>query len=490
MGEIYPDASGPLTVTTGYNLLGRPTQIAYPAIGDVPGFTVEYSYDALGHRDVVTDATGTTTYDYDALYQPLGIAAPTGAAHYTHNAAGQRANLVYPGGEVVTYTHDAAGRLHTVSDWAGGVTVYTYTAAGRLSGMQLPNGVTTQYGYDTAGRLVELAHRDESGGLLARYEYTLDGLGNRVVVTETVTEPEPEPGSPPPAPTGLTAIVLHPPKGAVLLSWHPRQPEAGVTYNVYRSWSVPVPLGAAQRIATGLEVGNYEDRKGGLGMYYVVTAENEWGESGPSNTARAESGEPEPPEPPYPPKDAMQDTGRRAYDRRAYDRAAQLTHTITYTYDPLNRLVAAAYSTGEQFAYGYDEVGNRTVLTDTKGIHVYEYDAANRLTSVDGVTYTWDARGNLTHDGTFTYTYNSAGRLVRAESITATLVYTYNAAGLRVAQSVDGDETEFSWDTALPLAQAMATSDGAIYIYGLDLIAQQQSNAWQYTLGDSLGSVR
>ena len=61
-------------------------------------------------------------------------------------------------------------------------------------------------------------------------------------------------------------------------------------------------------------------------------------------------------------------------------------------------------------------MGNRTVMTDTKGIHVYEYDTANRLTSVDGVAYTWDARGNLLSDGTFTYTYNAAGWLVRCVS--------------------------------------------------------------------------
>jgi RHS repeat-associated protein len=48
----------------------------------------------------------------------------------------------------------------------------------------------------------------------------------------------------------------------------------------------------------------------------------------------------------------------------------------------------------------------------------------------------------------------------------------------------------FSWDTASSLPQALATSAGAIYLYGLDLVAQQQSNAWQYPLGDSLGSVR
>jgi len=136
------------------------------------------------------------------------------------------------------------------------------------------------------------------------------------------------------------------------------------------------------------------------------------------------------------------------------------TRTITYTYDPLNRLTGADYRsteltagpTGESFAYQYDAVGNRTVMTDATGVTTYTYDAANRLTSVGDVSYTWDARGNLVSDGTFTYTYNAAGRLVRAESVTVTLVYTYTSAapfdsaqdrlgagtadGLRVAQSV------------------------------------------------------
>ncbi len=123
----------------------------------------------------------------------------------------------------------------------------------------------------------------------------------------------------------------------------------------------------------------------------------------------------------------------------AQSRAIVTIRVITYTYDPLDRLTGAAYSTGEVFEYAYDAVGNRTAMTTTEGTTTYTYDAANRLTSVGGVPYTWDNRGNLTHDGTFTYTYNAARRMVRAQSLTATLVYTYNASGLRVAQSVDGD---------------------------------------------------
>jgi len=86
---------------------------------------------------------------------------------------------------------------------------------------------------------------------------------------------------------------------------------------------------------------------------------------------------------------------------------------ISYTYDPLYRLTAADYSTGEAYAYQYDAVGNREVMTDT-AVHTYAYDAANRLTSIEHPassfqSYTWDDRGNLTHDGVYTYTYRCNG---------------------------------------------------------------------------------
>jgi YD repeat-containing protein len=153
---------------------------------------------------------------------------------------------------------------------------------------------------------------------------------------------------------------------------------------------------------------------------------------------------------------------------------------ITYTYDPLNRLTGAEYSTGESFAYRYDAVGNRTAMTTTEGTTTYAYDAANRLTSVDGVGYTWDARGNLLSDGAFTYAYNAARRMVRAESITATLVYTYNTNGLRVAQSVDGDVTTFAWDwdSAVP---EMLRDGSNLYLVGHDTLGRWDGDEWPTT---------
>jgi YD repeat-containing protein len=119
------------------------------------------------------------------------------------------------------------------------------------------------------------------------------------------------------------------------------------------------------------------------------------------------------------------------------------------------------------------------------------------LTSVDGVAYTWDARGNLTNDGTFTYTYNAAGRLVQAESVTSTLVYTYTAGGLRVGQSVDGDEATYAWDWASgPSAGSgrvlpeMLSEGGNSYLVGHETLGQWNGDEWAYYLPDGLGSVR
>jgi RHS repeat-associated protein len=80
--------------------------------------------------------------------------------------------------------------------------------------------------------------------------------------------------------------------------------------------------------------------------------------------------------------------------------------------------------------------------------------------------------------------------MVRAQSITATVVYTYTADGLRVGQETEGAEMTFAWDPAAGLAQVLATGDGARDVYGLGRIAEVRGGAWAYPLGDALGSVR
>jgi RHS repeat-associated protein len=162
---------------------------------------------------------------------------------------------------------------------------------------------------------------------------------------------------------------------------------------------------------------------------------------------------------------------------------------IDYAYDPLYRLTAADYSTGEFFHYSYDAVGNRLSQDTLAGPNTYGYDIANRLIEVDGVAYTWDANGNLLNDGASTYAYNHANRLVSVMQGADDYEFRYNGLGDRVAQNTPGGEINYALDLEARLTQVLA--DGAnAYLYGAGRIGEEQPGGWQYHLGDALGSVR
>jgi RHS repeat-associated protein len=167
--------------------------------------------------------------------------------------------------------------------------------------------------------------------------------------------------------------------------------------------------------------------------------------------------------------------------------------TLLRAGDSLYRLTGAQYSTGESFAYTYDAVGNRLSLTTGEGVVNYEYDAANRLTSVNGQAYAWDANGNLLDDGLRSYTYDHADRLTQVANGALTTEFAYNGAGDRVAKTVDGVTTDYVLDPAAGLTQVLQdTTDGQTqsYLYGHDLLAQHDSGTWAYHVNDGLGSVR
>jgi RHS repeat-associated protein len=163
--------------------------------------------------------------------------------------------------------------------------------------------------------------------------------------------------------------------------------------------------------------------------------------------------------------------------------------TIDYTYDPLQRLIAADFSTGEFFHYGYDAVGNRLTQDTLAGSNTYAYDIANRLIEVDGVPYAWDDNGNLLDDGLREYAYDHANRLISVEMGADSYGFGYNGLGDRLRQTVNGAAIDHTPDLAAGLTQVLSDGDNA-YLYGLTRIGEQQPEGWQYHLGDALGSSR
>jgi RHS repeat-associated protein len=133
---------------------------------EVEGLRKDYRYDPLGHlTQVQTPDTGTVTYGYDAR--------------------GQRSQLSYPNsGPTLEYAYWPDGQLKVVTDTTA-LASYSYDTVGRLATVSRANGATTAYSYDDADRLIDL-HTTVGGTTRSRFQYTLDRLGQRTAITETL----------------------------------------------------------------------------------------------------------------------------------------------------------------------------------------------------------------------------------------------------------------------------------------------------------------
>jgi RHS repeat-associated protein len=145
-------------------------------------------------------------------------------------------------------------------------------------------------------------------------------------------------------------------------------------------------------------------------------------------------------------------------------------------------------------------------LLRSQGITTYTYDANDRISTAttNGVvtTYTYDANGNTltktTGSETVTYDWDVQNRLISADTNgdgTTDVVNQYDSDGIRVSQTVNGQETRFLIDTNLPYAQVLEeyTPNGTInvsYVHGLDLISQTRQGETFFYHIDGLGSTR
>jgi RHS repeat-associated protein len=162
---------------------------------------------------------------------------------------------------------------------------------------------------------------------------------------------------------------------------------------------------------------------------------------------------------------------------------------VVYDYDSLNRLTAAYYSNDTHYSYTYDAVGNRPLQTIDGQTTSYQYDNANWLTSVGGISYTWDNNGNLLSDGVYTYTYDYDNRLTSANDGIDSFSFAYNALGDRYQQTANGATVTYTLDIASDLSQVLMDGNNT-YLYGLGRIAQENESRTDYFLPDALGSVR
>jgi len=193
--------------------------------------------------------------------------------------------------------------------------------------------------------------------------------------------------------------------------------------------------------------------------------------------------------------------------------------TIAYAYDGLYRLTEAVYSTGDEFQYAYDAVGNTLTRTQTlAGVRVvttYAYDAANQLTTAQSDNdptvwyYAYDNNGSLTEvlpnnalgAGARRYTYNASRQLVQAErhdgvAYQPQAEMEYNGLGGRVAMTAWQAALSISTQYALDVTRhgqvlaATASSATTVYLYGKAGPLAELTTSWAYHLKDGLTTPR
>ena len=160
---------------------GKIENIAY---GD--GTRVEMEYTSLRQIALVRDWLGETKIKRDLQGNPVQIMDHEGrCVKYEWGSMGEKRSITYPDGKTVRYGYDRLLRLNELVQEETGKEnfriAYQYNRDGKLSEKQISEHVSTCWEYNSLGLLRELVHKDEKG-ILDRYCYDYDAMGNKVQV--------------------------------------------------------------------------------------------------------------------------------------------------------------------------------------------------------------------------------------------------------------------------------------------------------------------
>lgn len=170
------------------------------------------------------------------------------------------------------------------------------------------------------------------------------------------------------------------------------------------------------------------------------------------------------------------------------------TVTVQYRYDAAGRLIAADYSDGRMYRYGYDKMGNRVFSEGPSGRAEAKYDGVDRLLEHGKTEFEYDANGNTAAikgpDRAITLDYNAANRLERAKAGNDDIRYIYSAEGLLIGREVNGDSAYYVPDPRFEEWHPLADGEGRSYVWGGSPLAVIEKNGAAYLLSDRTGSVR
>ena len=491
---------------------GNTSTTLYDAVHDLPatvtdaaGNTSCYRYDARG-RKIAEWGSGIcpATFSYDDADRMTSLTTfrcpdaviTTDPSEYTdadvttrsyHDASGMEIARTYADNSSVTRTYDAYNRVLTETDARGNVKTHTYEPArGLLLGTTYSNGDTPRtYTYNHLGQLTQVT--DAAGVRTLSYNTCGEQESDSLVadgVTHLITETRDDKGR-----------------------------STGYTYakNGVVQQTVTTGYGTDGRInSAGFLHGGVAKQ---FGYEYLAGSHLLEQLTMPNNMTLTQSCE----------------IQRDLLTGMAYRRGTTLVANRQYSYDPLGRPISRTTSrqgtvmndtfgyntrselttatvSGSNYAYDYDNIGNRETATESDITTNYTANELNQYTAVGDFTPTFDADGNQTlvktTTGTWSVTYDAENRPVsftNAETNTV-IECAYDHMGRRATKkvTVDGSITLhqrylyrgylqiaccdltranhpclwlITWDPTQPVATRPLAiqKDGTWYTYGWDL---------------------
>jgi RHS repeat-associated protein len=453
---------------------GAITRFEYDAGGqlssvvDALGHRTKYAYDEAGNVIRAEDANHqVTTSEYDGLGRRTAMILPLGErSATTYDAVGNVTSTTDFNGDQINFEYDDLNRLKAKHYRDGTSVAFTYTPTGRRETMVDARGATS-FAYDERDRLVSRTDPDGT-----QISYTYDPAGNRTSVT---------------TPFGTTSYRFD----ALNRLETVTDPEQGVTNYSYNA--------AGDLVHASLPNGNVETREYDT-LHRLVYLEHK--QSSTDEVLASFRYE-------------LDKVGNRLEVKELDGRR------IEYAYDEVYRLVGEEiFDPGDvvpsrSIHYEYDDVGNRLLKSDSvEGQTTYAYEENDRMLSEthEGITtrYEYDANGNAlrrldaaTDQILAEWKWNYENRLIAVDTDQDgefEVQNQYDADGIRVSQTVGGDETRFLIDANRGLPQVLLeyTPGGIIkvsYVHGLDLISQHRRAADDSFVPsfyhvDGLGSTR
>lgn len=406
-------------------------------------------YDALNRLETTTnELNDVSTTVYDAQDNITGVTDFKGlVTNYSFDGLGNRTELNSPDTGITQYpSHDGRGNVLTMIDAQNQTSTYTYDALNRIDFIIYNDGSTADYVYDVGvnakGRLSSITYVDSTGTKTGNTAWTNDVYGRVNSKTETIN-----------------AISL--------TTTYNFNPTTGQLENIITSGGHTISYAYLNAQVSGISIDGKSIMSGI--SYDPFAAANAWTWGNGTLSSRTYD------------LDGQLDTytlGATTYDIN-YTPSGNV-QTITdltnaannqsFNYDGLHRLKDYTGSTGSE-VYDYDAGSNRIGLTDvtTALSDTYVIDpVSNKLTSITGMTnktYNYNANGSVTSDGLHTYDYDARNRLTSVDTNLA--VYQLNALGQRVQKDASGNITIFHYNEQGQLV-AEADSTGFVskeYIY-------------------------